>query len=202
MNAPSSTSNDPPSLSIALGMGNDRVFLAFLMSRKEIVSEPFGPTICTSMFHGAVPYHYAYTRQSSFIAYSESIHTHPEFDIHVDLATRAATNALLAPSSVRVTNEVGRGRWMHIKLNRGALDVDFLVVRVTDLVDLERVVPTAVRLHGELATSGGERLGEFPRGLVIPLRAIIHLEGRCTVEYQRRRDADVARAVQTKIKRS
>ncbi len=41
---------------MAWGTGRDKVFLAVWMSLKEMTSEPLGPTIWTSMFHGAVPY--------------------------------------------------------------------------------------------------------------------------------------------------
>ena len=68
-----------------------------------------------------------------------------------------------------VSDKVGC-RWrVDVKLNRGTLELDLLVIRVTQLRELESVMATTFGLHGELPTGASESLGNFPRWFIIAL---------------------------------
>ena len=91
---------------------------------------------------------------------------------------------------------------MYNLVDAWALQSDLLVICVAEVKESECIVSASFGLYCKFASRTGEGFGQFLCWFVISLHTIIHLEGRCTVEYQRRRDADVARAVRTKIKRS
>ena len=76
--------------------------------------------------------------------------SYSKFNVNVHTASGATANTLLPPTTVRGSEEVRRRRWMDIEFDSRAFQVDLLVVRVADLMNLERVVPASVRLYGEL----------------------------------------------------
>ena len=79
---------------------------------------------------------------------------------------------------MRVSNEVGRGRRVYVKLNGGRLELDLLVIGIADLVYLEGIVPAAVRLDSKFSPRSRECLVVFFGDLRVPLRAIVDLEWR------------------------
>ena len=83
---------------------------------------------------------------------------------------------------------------MYVKLNGGRLEVDLLVIRVADLVNLEGIVTAAVRLYSEFSARSRERLVVFLGVLRVSLRTVVDLEWRCTVENKGGRDTNVPRA--------
>ena len=96
---------------------------------------------------------------------------------------------------MRIPDEVRR-RWrVYIQFDRSRLQIDFLVVRVANLINLERVVTAAIRLYGKLPTRSRERLVVLLRVLSVALRAVVDREWRCTVQNQGSGNADVSRAV-------
>ena len=78
--------------------------------------------------------------------------SYSKFNVNVHTASGAAANALLPPTTVRGSKEVRGRRWMDIEFDSRAFQVDLLVVRVANLMNLERVVAASFRLYGELPT--------------------------------------------------
>ena len=76
--------------------------------------------------------------------------SYSKFNVNVHTDSGAAANALLPPTTVRGSKEVRGRRWMDIDFDSRAFQVDLLVVRVANLMNLERVVPASVWLYGEL----------------------------------------------------
>lgn len=83
---------------------------------------------------------------------------------------------------MRIPDEVGQRGWVDVKFNGGRLEIDLLVIGIADLVYLEGIVTAAVRLDSEFSTRSRERLVVFLRVLRVPLRTVVDLERRRTVE--------------------
>lgn len=73
-----------------------------------------------------------------------------------------------------------------------AVEFHFLVVRVAHLDKGVDVVAATLGLQGELASGATEGLGEFARGFVVSLCAVVYLERRGSVEKQRCRNPGVS----------
>ena len=122
---------------------------------------------------------------------------YPEFNLHVNITAGATTDALLPSAAMRIPDEVGQRRWVDVKLNGGRLKINLLVIGIADLVYLEGIVAAPVRLNGEFSPRSGERLVVFLGVLRVPLRTVVDLERRRTVENKGGRDTNVSRTATT-----
>lgn len=153
-----------------------------------MISELFGPTTCTSRFHGPEPF-----RKYECRIESAGEFTDLEFDL--DSYNTAFTAAQLALALCSpLTDKVSRCRGVYDLVDARSIQSDLLVISVADVHESEDVVSASLWLNGKFSSRHGEGLGDILRRLLVTLGAVVYLEWRCTVHDERSRDTGIARA--------